>query len=81
MFLAPVALVRLLASLPPADEVTVEANPETVTPELVAPLRDAGVTRISLGAQSFQPHLLEVLERRATPDVVRRAVHICVMPI
>jgi coproporphyrinogen III oxidase-like Fe-S oxidoreductase len=38
-------------------------------------LRDAGVTRVSLGAQSFQPHLLEVLERRAGPDDVRRAVH------
>ena len=32
------------------------------------------MTRISLGAQSFRPHLLEVLERRATPDDVRRAV-------
>jgi oxygen-independent coproporphyrinogen-3 oxidase len=32
------------------------------------------VTRVSLGAQSFQPHLLEVLERRATPEDVRRAV-------
>ncbi len=74
-FLAPVALGRLLASLPPADEVTVEANPETVTPELGRLLCDAGVTRISLGAQSFQPHLLEVLERRATPDVVRRAFY------
>jgi putative oxygen-independent coproporphyrinogen III oxidase len=74
-FLAPVALGRLLASLPPAEEVTVEANPETVTPELGRLLSDAGVTRISLGAQSFQPHLLEVLERRATPDVVRRAFY------
>jgi oxygen-independent coproporphyrinogen-3 oxidase len=33
------------------------------------------VTRVSLGAQSFQPRLLEVLERRATPDVVRRAFY------
>ncbi len=68
-------LVRLLRVLPPAREVTVEANPETVTPELARVLRDAGVTRISLGAQSFQPHLLDVLERRATPAAVRRAVH------
>ena len=61
------ALARLLRALPPADEVTVEANPETVTPELAALLRDGGVTRVSLGAQSFQPRLLEVLERRARP--------------
>jgi len=68
-------LVRLLAALPRAVEVTVEANPETVTLELAHALRSAGVTRVSLGAQSFRPHLLETLERRATPDVVRRAFH------
>jgi oxygen-independent coproporphyrinogen-3 oxidase len=67
-------LARLLAALPPAEELTVEANPETVTPALAALLREAGVTRVSLGAQSFKPHLLEVLERRARPDDVRRAV-------
>jgi oxygen-independent coproporphyrinogen-3 oxidase len=69
------ALTRLLASLPRAEEVTVEANPETVTPELVALLRDGGVTRVSLGAQSFTPRLLEVLERHAQPDDVRCAVY------
>jgi len=67
------ALERLLRALPEAEEVTVEANPETVTPELAALLRRYGVTRVSLGAQSFQPRLLEVLERRARPDDVRRA--------
>jgi oxygen-independent coproporphyrinogen-3 oxidase len=66
-------LVRLLQALPPAREVTVEANPETVTAELADALRAAGVTRVSLGAQSFRPHLLEVLERLATPDHVRTA--------
>jgi len=69
----PRSLERLLRALPPAEEVTVEANPETVTPELAALLLDSGVTRVSLGAQSFQPRLLEVLERRARPDDVRRA--------
>ena len=69
----PRELERLLRALPPALEVTVEANPETVTPELAALLRECGVTRVSLGAQSFQPRLLEVIERRARPDDVRRA--------
>ena len=69
-------LERLLAALPPASEATVEANPETVTLEVARALRSAGVTRVSLGAQSFLPHLLETLERHATPDDVRRAVHI-----
>jgi putative oxygen-independent coproporphyrinogen III oxidase len=69
------ALARLLAALPPAAEMTVEANPETVTPALAALLHEHGVNRVSVGAQSFQPHLLETLERRAQPDDVRRAVH------
>jgi len=68
-------LARLLAALPAAEEMTVEANPETVTPALAELLRGAGVTRVSLGAQSFRPHLLETLERRATPDDVRAAVY------
>ncbi len=66
-------LLRLLRALPPADELTVEANPETVSPELARELRSAGVNRVSLGAQTFQPHLLRVLERRATPRDVERA--------
>ena len=73
-FTALPELVRLLEALPPAHEVTVEANPETVTPDLARALRSAGVTRVSLGAQSFQPHLLSVLERGAQPDDVRGAV-------
>jgi oxygen-independent coproporphyrinogen-3 oxidase len=75
-FTRPEALARLLQELPEADELTVEANPETVTPEIARLLLDAGVTRVSLGAQSFRGHLLEVLERRATPEVVREAVYL-----
>jgi len=74
-FTALPELVRLLESLPAAGEVTVEANPETVTAELARALRAAGVTRVSLGAQSFRPELLRVLERVAGPDDVRHAVH------
>ena len=70
----PAALARLLAGLPRAAETTVEANPETFDPGLAALLREHGVNRISLGAQSFQAHLLETLERRARPEEVRAAV-------
>ena len=69
------AFERLLGLLPAAAEVTIEANPETVTPVLAASMRSAGVTRVSLGAQTFAPRLLEVLERVAGPDDVRRAVY------
>jgi oxygen-independent coproporphyrinogen-3 oxidase len=72
-FTALPELVRLLEALPPAREVTVEANPETVTRALASALRSAGATRVSLGAQTFQPHLLKTLERSATPADVTRA--------
>jgi len=71
----PRELRRLLATLPPALEVTVEANPETVTPEVARLLAATGVTRVSIGAQTFQPRLLAVLDRVAGPDDVRRAVY------
>jgi putative oxygen-independent coproporphyrinogen III oxidase len=74
-FTEPAALERLLAALPRAREVTVEANPETVTQELARTVRRLGVNRVSLGVQSFQPHLLEILERVAQPDTVRRAFY------
>jgi putative oxygen-independent coproporphyrinogen III oxidase len=72
-FTEPRALERLLGSLPQASDVTVEANPETVTQELARMLRAQGVNRISLGVQSFRPHLLEILDRVVQPDSVRRA--------
>jgi len=75
-FTAPAALERLLRELPEAAELTVEANPETITPQLAELLERAGVDRVSVGAQSFQPHLLAVLDRRASPDDVREAVRI-----
>jgi putative oxygen-independent coproporphyrinogen III oxidase len=68
-------LERLLDALPDAAEVTVEANPETVTADLAALLARAGVDRVSLGAQTFAPRLLAVLERVAQPDDVRRALY------
>ena len=72
--LEPAELERLLRALPAADELTIEANPETVTPELAWLLSRNGVDRVSIGAQSFQQSLLEVLERRARPEDVRRSV-------
>jgi oxygen-independent coproporphyrinogen-3 oxidase len=74
-FLEPRALERLLEALPRAEEVTVEANPETVTPVVADILRRRGVTRVSLGAQSFTPRLLRVLERGGQPDDVRAAYY------
>ncbi|MGI9950823.1 radical SAM family heme chaperone HemW [Moorellaceae bacterium AZ2] len=44
-------------------EITVEANPGTLTPEKLQALRAAGVNRLSLGAQSFKDELLETMGR------------------
>jgi putative oxygen-independent coproporphyrinogen III oxidase len=59
--------VRDTLGLAEAAEVTVEANPETVEPRMLAVLRAAGFTRISLGMQSASLHVLAALERRHTP--------------
>lgn len=73
-------LQRLLTAinrwLPPqaGHEFSIEANPGTLDADKVAVLADHGVTRVSLGTQSFQPHLLDVLERRHVPDDVPRAI-------
>jgi oxygen-independent coproporphyrinogen-3 oxidase len=53
--------------LAPGAEVTVEANPETVTPASLAALRAGGFTRISLGMQSVAARVLGVLGRAHTP--------------
>ena len=74
--LADDLLARLLAGLPAAPEVTVECNPETITTAKARVLHEGGVNRISLGAQSFRPHLLETLERRARPETVSTAIEI-----
>lgn len=55
-------------------EVTVEANPDTVTPEVARTLADAGVTRLSVGMQSAVPRVLAALDRTHQPENVRTAV-------
>ncbi len=55
-------------------ELTVEANPDTVTPRLLTSLAAAGYTRVSLGMQSAVPSVLATLERTHRPDNVAAAV-------
>ena len=58
------------------QEFTVEANPETVTPELMQALVAGGVNRVSIGAQSFDRESLKALERWHDPESVPRTVQI-----
>ncbi|MCC9174575.1 radical SAM family heme chaperone HemW [Arthrobacter sp. zg-Y179] len=60
--------------LAPGAEVTTEANPDSVTPQSLQLLADAGFTRVSFGMQSAVPHVLAVLDRTHTPSRVPQAV-------
>jgi oxygen-independent coproporphyrinogen-3 oxidase len=81
--LPPGDLRRLLLRLrrlagPRIDpEFTIEANPATVTPEIAEVLVSAGVNRVSIGAQSFAPTELRVLERTHEPPQVAETVAAC----
>ena len=59
---------RAAMSLSPACEITMEANPGTIEHGMLAEYREAGVNRLSLGAQSFDPGMLEVLGRIHGPQ-------------
>jgi coproporphyrinogen III oxidase-like Fe-S oxidoreductase len=69
-------LARLGEPLPfaPGAEVTVEANPETVDAALADGLAEAGVTRVSMGAQSFDDRVLAALGRTHDAGRVGAAV-------
>ncbi|HVU19041.1 MAG TPA: radical SAM family heme chaperone HemW [Candidatus Didemnitutus sp.] len=65
--------IVLAHTVSPPREWTVELAPATVTAERLAALKALGVTRVSLGVQSFQPELLEALGRQHTLPQIRRA--------
>jgi oxygen-independent coproporphyrinogen-3 oxidase len=69
-------LTRLRELLPfaPGAEVTVEANPETVDQAVAEGLAGAGVTRVSMGAQSFDDRVLAALGRAHDAGRVAAAV-------
>lgn len=55
-------------------EVTLEANPDSVSAEKLAAYLAAGFNRISFGMQSAKPHVLAALDRTHNPENVKRAV-------
>ena len=78
--LPPDDLTRIVAAiadefgLAAAAEVTTESNPDSVTADDLARLRDGGVTRVSFGMQSAVSHVLRVLDRTHDPLRVPRVV-------
>lgn len=69
-------LMREYFALAPSAEVTLEANPEDITPEAVRAWRAAGVNRLSVGIQSFHDNVLHWMHRVHNAEAARRAVHI-----
>lgn len=55
-------------------EVTIEANPDDVTPEWISTLKETPINRISMGTQTFDDKLLEFLHRRHSGFQAERAV-------
>lgn len=70
------ALAAVIASVPATGdaEITVECNPDNVTPELLRQYIAAGVNRVSIGVQSMATHVLGSLGRQHDQRNVRRAV-------
>lgn len=80
-YLAPETLERLLVGLQEATnyqrsavEVTVECNPESLTPEKAALMVENGVNRLSIGIQSLHPATLAFFERPHGPEEALRAI-------
>jgi oxygen-independent coproporphyrinogen-3 oxidase len=77
--LAPKQVRRILNALDAtfdieAREVTFEMNPDDVTKEYLAALKSLGITRVSMGVQSFQPDLLDLMNRAHSNDEAEKCL-------
>ncbi|HLF38280.1 MAG TPA: radical SAM family heme chaperone HemW [Burkholderiales bacterium] len=73
---AILASVRARLIVEPDAEITLEANPGTVEAETFRDFRAAGINRLSLGIQSFDPRHLKLLGRIHDGSEARRAIEI-----
>ena len=69
-----IAAIRDRFDLRPGAEITTESNPESIGPDGLARLLDAGFTRISFGMQSAVDHVLATLDRVHSPGRAAQAV-------
>lgn len=78
--LTPDQLVELVEAaqaafdLQPGAEITVEANPGTLSPVYLQEIRQGGINRLSLGVQSFRNDELRFLSRRHDASIARQTV-------
>lgn len=69
-------LVRSRARVKVGAEVTLEANPDDVTPDVVRAWQDAGVNRVSLGVQSFDDSVLRWMHRTHDAQTAIRSLKV-----
>jgi oxygen-independent coproporphyrinogen III oxidase len=69
-----IARIQRRALLSDGAEITVEANPEDISSDVIAAWRDAGVNRLSIGAQSFDDKVLQWMHRTHDASAIGRAV-------
>lgn len=62
-------------AIDPDAEITMEANPGTLSQEQLIGIRKVGINRLSMGAQSFDAELLQILGRIHSPEEIVQAVH------
>ena len=72
----PETIARILAEIAPPDgvEITLEANPATITPARMAAFRAAGINRVSIGVQTFNPNFARILSRGHSVHAARELV-------
>ncbi|MDR2232262.1 MAG: radical SAM family heme chaperone HemW [Tannerella sp.] len=70
-------LINRYYTISSSPEITLEANPDDMTDEYVAALRQLPFNRISMGVQSFHDAELRVLNRRHTAAQALRAIALC----
>jgi oxygen-independent coproporphyrinogen-3 oxidase len=78
-WLRPHLLEKILTTLPKHTawhpvEITLEANPENITPENLAFWKDLGINRMSLGVQSLSDEILQLLGRKVSATLTRKAI-------
>jgi oxygen-independent coproporphyrinogen-3 oxidase len=69
-----IAAIKARNGLTADCEITLEANPDSVTAEKLAEYLQVGFNRISFGMQSAKPHVLAALDRTHNPDNVEKAI-------
>jgi len=67
-------IIASFAEIAPGAEITIEANPDDVTPALIAAWVAAGVNRLSLGAQTFDDAVLDWMHRTHNAGQIGEAV-------